>query len=357
MTANVLHAITRRRGATIGGIGQMGRSGFTRASTLGPIADVVTAAGGSIGRVFRRADLPCGLLDSPDALVPLREHFKLLSVASRELQDELFSARLGRQVTLGNLGVYGKWVTQAACLHEAIHRADTSLPHMMQSATRLILRLHGRQACWSYEIADTAYEGRQQNEMLALSYMIAVVRCYAGVDWAPHTVVVCGTPVQMIGALEDVLRANVVFRDQPSAIIFDRTLLATVHPSLGVPRTGLSAEDLDRAFDLPDPDDLVANVSALIRLELLDQYPKLARIGQKSGMTTRTLQRQLQTLGVRFSDLVQDALQRRARSLLRHTDQTVTEIAALLGYNDAAHFTRAFERWSGTSPSVWRSRN
>jgi AraC-like DNA-binding protein len=334
----------------------MGRSGFTRASTLGPIAEVVTAAGGSIGRVFRRADLPLGLLNSPDTLVPLREHFRLLSTASRELQDELFSARLGRQVTLANLGVYARWVTQAACLHEAIHRADTSLPYMMQSATRLVLRLHGRQASWSYEIADTAFEGRQQNEILALSYMIAVVRYYAGADWAPDTVVVRGTPLQMIGPLEDVLRANVVFRDRPSAIIFDRTLLATVHPSLGVPRAGLSAEDLDRAFDLPDPDDLVASVSALIGLELLDQYPKLARIGQRSGMTTRTLQRQLQTLGVRFSDLVQDALQRRAFSLLRHTDQTVTEIAALLGYSDAAHFTRAFERWSGTSPSAWRPR-
>lgn len=129
-----------------------------------------------------------------------------------------------------------------------------------------------------------------------------------------------------------------------------------MHPSHGVPQVGLSAEDLDCAFDLPDPDDLVANVSALIGLELLDQYPKLTRIGQRSRMTTRTLQRQLQRDGVRFSDLVQDALQRRAFSLLRHTDQTVTEIAALLGYNDAAHFTRAFERWSGTSPRAHGNR-
>jgi AraC-like DNA-binding protein len=28
----------------------------------------------------------------------------------------------------------------------------------------------------------------------------------------------------------------------------------------------------------------------------------------------------------------------------------MTEIAFLLGYSDAAHFTRAFRRWTGSSP-------
>ena len=48
----------------------MRQTGYTRASTLGPIAEVVTAAGGSIERVFRRADLPLALLEAPDTLVP-----------------------------------------------------------------------------------------------------------------------------------------------------------------------------------------------------------------------------------------------------------------------------------------------
>jgi len=352
-----LHAMARRSAGTFGGIGQMRRTGFTRASTLGPIAEVVTVMGGSIDRVFRRADLPLGLLNSPDALVPLREHFRLLIIASRAIGDELFSARLGRQITIANLGVFGRWVTQAACLHEAILRANTSLPHMLQSATRLVLRAKGGRAYWSYELADPATEGRQQNELLALSYMIAVVRQYVGAQWAPDTVIVGGTPVQMIGTLEDVLNADVVFRDTPSAIVFDRQLLATISPSMCLPRTGLSADDLDRAFDIPNPDDVVESLSALIGLELLDRYPTLTRVGKKAGMTTRTLQRQLQTRGVRFSDLVQNTVQRRALNLLRYTDQPITDIATLLGYSDGAHFTRAFERWTGMSPRAWRTRN
>ena len=69
----------------------MHQTGYTRASTLGPIARVVTAAGGSIERVFRRADLPLALLESPDTLLPLRDHFRLLMVISRELHDDVFA--------------------------------------------------------------------------------------------------------------------------------------------------------------------------------------------------------------------------------------------------------------------------
>jgi AraC-like DNA-binding protein len=40
--------------------------------------------------------------------------------------------------------------------------------------------------------------------------------------------------------------------------------------------------------------------------------------------------------------------------MLRETDLAVVEIAAVLDYADAAAFTRAFRRWSGTTPSAWR---
>ena len=44
-----------------------------------------------------------------------------------------------------------------------------------------------------------------------------------------------------------------------------------------------------------------------------------------------------------------------ARQLIEHTDIPFMQIAAALGFSEASAFTRAFQRWSGDSPSAWRA--
>ncbi len=43
-----------------------------------------------------------------------------------------------------------------------------------------------------------------------------------------------------------------------------------------------------------------------------------------------------------------------ARKMLSDPDRKIRDVALLLGYSDAAHFTRAFQRWTGLTPSAFR---
>jgi len=45
-----------------------------------------------------------------------------------------------------------------------------------------------------------------------------------------------------------------------------------------------------------------------------------------------------------------------AMHMLRNTSLGVQEIAAALDYADASAFTRAFRRWSATTPAAWRAK-
>lgn len=70
--------------------------------------------------------------------------------------------------------------------------------------------------------------------------------------------------------------------------------------------------------------------------------------------SARTLKRQLAAEGSSFSVLADEVRYRYATSLLSRTDFNLEYIADELGYSDAANFSRAFKRWSGRSPSLWR---
>jgi AraC-like DNA-binding protein len=73
------------------------------------------------------------------------------------------------------------------------------------------------------------------------------------------------------------------------------------------------------------------------------------------GRSVRTLQRQLAEEGETFRGLVEAVLCERARLLLEVESRTVAEVAAALGYCEQRSFHRAFRRWTGRTPSEYRT--
>ena len=74
-------------------------------------------------------------------------------------------------------------------------------------------------------------------------------------------------------------------------------------------------------------------------------------------MHSRTLHRRLAASGTNFRTLVDECRYEMARQMLKDTDADVGHIASMLDYADTSAFARAFRRWSGTTPSRWRTRD
>ena len=71
-------------------------------------------------------------------------------------------------------------------------------------------------------------------------------------------------------------------------------------------------------------------------------------------MSSRTLKRRLQQVGLGYQQLLDEARKRDAIKLIQNTHLTIEQIAQHLGYTDAANFTRAFKKWTGDTPSRYR---
>ena len=85
-----------------------------------------------------------------------------------------------------------------------------------------------------------------------------------------------------------------------------------------------------------------------------DGFPDLEQLAAALNMTSRTLRRRLQQNGTRYKTLLEEARRRDAVRLLDNPQLPIYKIAALLGYQDPANFTRAFRQWTGHSPSQYR---
>jgi AraC-like DNA-binding protein len=83
--------------------------------------------------------------------------------------------------------------------------------------------------------------------------------------------------------------------------------------------------------------------------------PSIEEVASALHVSTRTLKRKLTDHGTSFSKIVDGHLRVQALLLIDDPRLTIDEIADRLAYSDAANFTRAFKRWTGSAPGVYRA--
>ena len=78
-------------------------------------------------------------------------------------------------------------------------------------------------------------------------------------------------------------------------------------------------------------------------------------IAGKMGLSRATLYRRLKGEGASFENILDDLRYRMADHYLRGEKVSIAETAYLVGFSDAAAFTRAYKRWTAATPGAGRT--
>ncbi len=100
--------------------------------------------------------------------------------------------------------------------------------------------------------------------------------------------------------------------------------------------------------------DIVNEVKLALRRKP-GEFPGLEAVASTLAMSPRTLRRKLGAEGVRFQDLLDDERRKVAEDYLLNSGLTIQQIAEQCDFSDAQNFAQAFKRWSGMSPTEFRS--
>jgi AraC-like DNA-binding protein len=108
--------------------------------------------------------------------------------------------------------------------------------------------------------------------------------------------------------------------------------------------------------EIPKTDQRLEGIRRKIAEAIKAGNPNLGQVAKTMALSPRTLQRQLDTCETDFRSLLDDTRKRLALAYLKDSENTLTQIAFLLGYSEVSTFNRSFKRWTGKTPQHYRRR-
>jgi AraC-like DNA-binding protein len=301
---------------------------------LVPFAEALTELDADAQALFSACGLPLDPWADPAAEIPERRLWRLVERAAAEVRPD-----------------FGLFAAQRADLEDIVGplakplRAALNLGQALDTFCGQVNRVSSHANFWVDDEREEAWlcrqplgrlgrlrTGRVPAEQYTVVMMVRLVQL-GNPTWTPSRLRTRweSCPPAAFGG------ADVVPQEPLTALAFPRALLhRPVTPSAREP-------DLLRT----------------LRAELGRGLPRdLEAAAEVLESTPRTLQRHLHGEGLTFTRLVDQVLFAQAHAAMVDPDRprpTLTELALDLGYSDPAHFTRAFRRWSGLSPSRYRA--
>lgn len=100
---------------------------------------------------------------------------------------------------------------------------------------------------------------------------------------------------------------------------------------------------------------LLAEVYRHLRARHYGQWPTLAEMAERQGVSASTLRRQLDREGRSYQQIKDEVRRAMAFERLREGVLSIAEIAEQTGFQEPSAFHRAFKKWTGHSPGRYRA--
>ncbi len=188
----------------------------------------------------------------------------------------------------------------------------------------------------------------RHNDGFGASYVLSILRKTLGDNWVGSQV--------LVGVCDPT-----VFPPNYHGIKLART--NTRGFSVSFPSSWLLLEpQLQQASGLEDqvlpggqaPEEMLLALRYILEAHLHEPGLDTERVAQLCGLSKRTLVRRLSELDTSLKTELDQLRMVRAKALLRDSTQSVAQVGLSLGYTDASVFSRAFKRWTGSTPRAFR---
>lgn len=324
---------------------------------LAGLVDAAKDCGVEPAEILRGTGVTANDLSRPGTRSSIAQFVKAYENAIRLVGDRSLPFRVGQRLRLSAYGVYGYTLLSSpsirAFLDNAVkyHRLATPVFGVEWGVS------NGRFA-WRLLKPTASIESAAGRSFLLAQQVIqhAVhMRDALGERYRP----LGGLLSETLRPLEDLLEAHlncpVSFWNGPSEIYHDAEVL---NRPTGLSNS-FSAYTMKAQCDQQIAE-LIAAAGIARRVhqtvsERPEDIPSVSETAKKLRMNERTLRRKLTAEATSYAEIVDLVRAGVAQESLRKTRRSIEDIGAVVGFNDAANFRRAFRKWTGMTPKEYRA--
>ncbi len=326
-------------------------------SAVSKIINAAEVAGVMPEELCRSVKLDLSTLEDADNQIPFWQLVALNENAARLTGDEDFGLHVGEQTDVKMYGVLGYITLNSQTFGEALNRL-TRYQQIRTNAVKFSLETIGSDAhlAYIYQTMDISPRNRRQESEEMMSTMMKVGRNLTRVDWKPREVHFEHAQPENVSEHERIFRAPVRFNKPLTKLIFDSSILSLPIAEADLTLGSLlerQAEDL-LAKSPRHEGAFVNQVQQLIEENLRGGELRMEAVCQKSGISSRTLQRKLKEEGTSYQELLEETQREMSELYLQKPEIAICEVAYLLGFSQPSAFHRAFRRWTGLTPKAYR---
>jgi AraC-like DNA-binding protein len=325
-------------------------------SWIHPFVEILDAVGVSSDHLLREANLPGLAIDDGSLPVPTEKVYEFVYLACRESGLSDLGFRAGAGLEIAPLMPAGGRVAHRSGAFDTI---ESFITVCLDSSTNVDLWIESESN--RDGMIEFVYDGTFGSEHPAfvtveqfmLTLMVRIPRYAAGLGWNPAVANFRSRSVP-IGAAQRLFGdAEIRCGEKRTSLEFPSQLLE--HSFQGAPRDDSIAWNRHRG-ERPAgyQGDLIAFLRKTLASYLPDGSTDINLAARLARTSVRTLQRRLAEEGTTYSELLEEVRYDAAVARLKDSRSTITEVGRQLGYRDPAIFTRAFRRWTGTTPSEFR---